>query len=154
MAQLFDLADHYAAAGKEQKAAEIFLTLKRRMFAAKRQNEFVALMDGLGAKYPHSQVILEFWASLHNELNRESQYFEVLIRLFDAYLASGNVAKAAESLERLVEIDAYDYRKQERLEPVRRPGDEAHRTPTPTPPTKTNTPTPGHTAHPPSAQAP
>src|SRR5258708_26238067 len=107
MTQLFDLADHYAAAGKEQKATEILLTLKRRMFAAKRQNDFVALMDGLGAKYPHSQVILEFWASLHNELNRESQYFEVLIRLFDAYLASGNVAQAAESLERLPEVDAH-----------------------------------------------
>ena len=154
MTQLFDLADHYAAAGKEQKAAEIFLTLKRRMFAAKRQNEFVALMDGLGAKYPHSQVILEFWASLHNELNRESQYFEVLIRLFDAYLASGNVAKAAESLERLVEIDAYDYRNQERLERLRGRVDEAHLKRIASRLTKSSTPTPGHTAHPASTQAP
>jgi diguanylate cyclase (GGDEF)-like protein len=42
-----------------------------------------------------------------------------LIKLFDVYLASGNVAKAAESLERLVDIDAYDYRNQERLELLR-----------------------------------
>ncbi len=126
MTQLFELADRYVAAGQEQKATEILLTLKRRMFADKRQNEFVALMDGVGAKHTQSQAILEFWASLHSELNRESQYFEVLIKLFDVYLASGNVPKAAESLERLVDIDAYDYRNQERLELLRGRVDEGH----------------------------
>src|SRR6266700_1558033 len=126
MTQLFELADRYVAAGQEQKATEILLTLKRRMFADKRQNEFVALMDGVGAKHTQSQAILEFWASLHSELNRESQYFEVLIKLFDVYLASGNVPKAAESLQRLVDIDAYDYRNQERLELLRGRVDEGH----------------------------
>jgi len=42
------------------------------------------------------------------------------------YLTSGNVAKAAETLERLVDIDAYDYRNQERLELLRGRVDEAH----------------------------
>src|SRR5260370_1292926 len=99
---------------------------RRRMFAGKRQNDFVALMDGIGSKYPHSQAILEFWASIHSELNRESQYFEVLIKLFDVYLTSGNIARAAESLERLVDIDAYDYRNQERLELLRGRVDDAY----------------------------
>jgi len=124
--QLFELADRYVAAGQDQRATEILVALKRRMFADKRQNDFVALMDGVGAKHTQSQAILEFWASLHNELNRESQYFEVLIKLFDVYLTSGNVPKAAESLERLVDIDAYDYRNQERLELLRGRVDEAH----------------------------
>jgi diguanylate cyclase (GGDEF)-like protein len=125
MTQLFELAERYVAAGQDQKATEILLALKRRMFADKRQNDFVALMDGVGAKHTQSQAILEFWASLHSELNRESQYFEVLIKLFDVYLTSGNVPKAAESLERLVDIDAYDYRNQERLELLRGRVDEA-----------------------------
>jgi len=124
--QLFELADRYVAAGQDQKATELLLTLKRRMFAGKRQNDFVALMDGIGSKYPHSQAILEFWASIHSELNRESQYFEVLIKLFDVYLTSGNIARAAESLERLVDIDAYDYRNQERLELLRGRVDDAY----------------------------
>src|SRR5260370_34104120 len=96
------------------------------MFADKQQNDFAALMDGVGAKHPHSQAILEFWASIHNELNRESQYFEVLIKLFDVYLTSGNIKKAAESLERLVDIDAYDYRNQEGLELTPGRVDEGH----------------------------
>jgi diguanylate cyclase (GGDEF)-like protein len=124
VARLFELADCYAAAQQDGKAVEIFLTLKRRMFADKRHNEFASLMDGVAAKHPQSQAVLEFWASLYNELNRESQYFEILIKLFDVYLNSGNIAKAAEAIERLVDIDAYDYRNQERLEALRGKVDE------------------------------
>jgi diguanylate cyclase (GGDEF)-like protein len=153
MTQLFELADRYVAAGQDQKAAEILQTLKRRMFADKRQNDFATLMDGVGAKYPHSQAILEFWASVHSELNRESQYFEVLIRLFDVYLTSGNVRKAAESLERLVDIDAYDYRNQERLELLRGKVDETHLKRIASRLMKSSSPTPGHTQHATAAQA-
>src|SRR5258708_2582745 len=154
MTQLFELADRYVAASQDQKATEILLALKRRMFADKRQNDFVTLMDGVGAKYPHSQVILEFWASVHNELNRESQYFEVLIKLLDVYLTSGNVKKAAESLERLVDIDAYDYRNQERLEQLRGKVDEAQVKRIASRLMKSGTPTPGHSAHAHAAQVP
>ncbi len=153
MTQLFELAERYAAAGQDQKATEILLALKRRMFADKRQNDFAALMDGVGAKYPHSQIILEFWASIHNELNRESQYFEVLIKLFDVYLTSGNVAKAAESLERLVDIDAYDYRNQERLELLRGRVEDTHLKRIASRLMKSSTPTPGHASHTPPGQA-
>jgi len=117
--QLFDLADRYVAAGQDQKATTILLTLKRKMFAEKKQNDFATLMDGIGGKYPHAQAVVELWAAVLNELNRESQYFEVLIKLFDVYLTTGNVRKAAESLEKLVDIDPYDYRNQERLELLR-----------------------------------
>src|SRR5882762_7357417 len=152
MTQLFELADRYVAAGQDQKAAEILLALKRRMFTDNRQNDFATLMDGVGAKHPHSQVILEFWASIHNELNRESQYFEVLIKLFDVYLTSGNIKKAAESLERLVDIDAYDYRNQERLELLRGRVDEVHLKRIASRLLKSGTPTPGHASHTPPAQ--
>src|ERR1700674_20506 len=152
MTQLFELADRYVAAGQDQKATEILLALKRRMFADKRQNDFAALMDGVGAKHPHSQAVLEFWASIHNELNRESQYFEVLIKLFDVYLTSGNIKKAAESLERLVDIDAYDYRNQERLELLRGRVDEVHLKRIASRLLKSGTPTPGHASHTPPPQ--
>ena len=124
--QLFDLAERHVAAGQDQRASSVLEMLKRRMFADKRQTDFATMMDGLGAKFPHSQIILEFWAGIHNELNRESQYFEVLIKLFDVYLSSGNVKKAAESLERLVDIDPYDFRNQERMERLRGRVDDAY----------------------------
>jgi diguanylate cyclase (GGDEF)-like protein len=154
MTRLFDLADHYVAAGQDQKAVEILVLVKRRMFADKRQNEFAALTDGLAAKHVHSQAVLEFSASIYNELNRESQYFETLIKLFDVYLHSGNVAKAAESLERLVDIDAYDYRNQERLELLRGRVDETYLKRVGSRLTKSGTQTAAHTtSHPPPGQS-
>src|ERR1700704_1084561 len=154
MTRLFDLADHYAAAGQDQKAVETLVVVKRRMFADKRQSEFAALTDALAAKHLQSQAVLEFSASIYNELNRESQYFEILIKLFDVYLHSGNVAKAAESLERLVDIDAYDYRNQERLELLRGRVDEAHLKRIASRLMKSTPPPPGHTSHTSAAHAP
>ena len=49
-ARLFELADAYAAAGKDRSAVEIFATLKRRMFADKKQNEFAAQLDVCGGQ--------------------------------------------------------------------------------------------------------
>jgi diguanylate cyclase (GGDEF)-like protein len=124
--RLFELADHYAGAGQEEKSVEVLQTLKRRMFADKKQNDFAAQLDAVGGKYVQSQAILEFWAAVYNELNRESQYFEILIRLFDVYLQTNKTQKAGETLERLVDIDAYDHRNQERLERLRGHVDEAY----------------------------
>lgn len=123
--RLFELADLYAGADLDAKAVEILQTLKRRMFADKKQNQFAAQMDAIGAKHPESETLLEFWAALYNELNRESQYFEILIKLFDVYFNEGNFAKACDALERLVDIDAYDHRNQLRLEQLRGHVDEA-----------------------------
>jgi diguanylate cyclase (GGDEF)-like protein len=117
--RLFEIASAYALAGKDSKAVEILATLKRRMFADKKQNEFATQMDRVGEKHGQSQEILEFWGGLHNELNRESRYFEILIKLFDVYVQNGAIAKASEVLEKLVDIDAYDHRNQARLEQLR-----------------------------------
>jgi len=123
--RLFDLADGYANANQDAKSVEILQVLKRRLFADKKVVEFTTQLESLGAKHPESIPILEFWAGLYNELNRESQYFEVLIRLFDANFNSGFFPKASETLDRLVDIDSYDYRCQERLERLRGHADEA-----------------------------
>ena len=125
VARLFDLADHYAAAGQENKAVEVLQTLKKRLYADKRQNEYAAQLEVVAAKHAQSQMILEFWAQVYNELNRETQYFEVLIKLFDVYLKAGNMQRASDALERLVDIDPYDHRNQERLERLRGKVDDA-----------------------------
>jgi diguanylate cyclase (GGDEF)-like protein len=124
LSRLFLLADQYAATGAGSKAVEVLGVLKRKMFADKRHNEFAAQLDDVAGRHTDSSEILEFWAGLYNELNRESKYFEIMIRLFDAYLAGGNVRKACDCLERLVDIDSYDYRNQERLERLRGKADE------------------------------
>jgi diguanylate cyclase (GGDEF)-like protein len=115
LGKLFQLAEQYASAGAGNKAVEVLSVAKHKMFADKRQNEFAAQLDDVAGRHLESSELLELWAAVYNELNRESKYFEIMIHLFDAYLKSGNVKKACDSLERLVDIDAYDYRNQERL---------------------------------------
>jgi diguanylate cyclase (GGDEF)-like protein len=126
LARLFQLADLYAAAGAGTKAVEILAFLKKRMFAEKRQNEFAAQVDDVAGRHTGLAELLEFGAALYNELNRESKYFEIMIRLFDAYLERNEIRKACDALERLVDIDAYDYRNQERLEKLKGKADDAY----------------------------
>src|ERR1700688_389050 len=123
--RLFELADAYASSAETTKGVDVLQTLKRRMFADKRQNDFATQLDAIAAKHPHSQAMMEFWATVYNDLNRESQYFEILVKLFDVYFNAGDFRKACDSLERLVDIDAYDYRNQERMEKLRGHVDEA-----------------------------
>jgi diguanylate cyclase (GGDEF)-like protein len=125
LARLFQLAEQYIIAGAGSKAVEVLSLVKRKMFADKRQNEFAAQLDDVAGRHPESSMVLEFWAALYNELNRESKYFEIMIHLFDAYLKDGNIRKACDSLERLVDIDSYDYRNQERLERLRGKADDS-----------------------------
>ena len=114
--RLFDLVDAYGLAAQDSKAVEVLQLIKQRMYADHKQNDFVAQLDSVGGKHPNSQAILEFCAAFYNEANRETQYFEILIELFDAYLNAGNVKKACDALEKLLDIDPYDHRNQERLE--------------------------------------
>jgi diguanylate cyclase (GGDEF)-like protein len=123
--RLFELADAYAASAQSVKAVDVLQVLKRKMFADKKQNEFATLLDTVATKHPHSQGMMEFWAAVYSELNRETQYFEILMKLFDVYFNAEDYRKACESLERLVDIDAYDYRNQERLEKLRGHVDES-----------------------------
>jgi len=115
LSRLFDLVDAYGQGRQDAKAVEVLQLLKNRMYADRKQNDFIAQLDSVGEKHAKSQAILEFCGTFYNEANRETQYFEILIKLFDVYLNAGNVQKASDALEKLLDIDPYDNRNQERL---------------------------------------
>src|SRR3984893_19479065 len=125
LARLFDLVDVYGKSGQDSKSVEMLKVLKSRMHADRKQNDFIAQLDTIGAKHPNSPVILEFCGAFYNEANRETQYFETLIRLFDVYFGGGDVHKACDALEKLLDIDPYDHRNQERLEKLQGRADES-----------------------------
>src|SRR5882762_358746 len=115
LSRLFDLVDAYGQGRQDAKAVEVLQLLKNRMYADRKQNDFIAQLDSVGEKHAKSQAILEFCGTFYNEANRKTQYFEILIKLFDVYLNAGNVQKASDALEKLLDIDPYDNRNQERL---------------------------------------
>jgi diguanylate cyclase (GGDEF)-like protein len=114
-AKLFELAGAYIRAGQDAKAAVLLVQTKEWMRGIRKEAELVAQMDQLAIVHPTSIVLAESVARLYEELNRETKYFDSLVRLFDLYLGAGQMKEACEALDRLVDIDPYDYRNQERI---------------------------------------
>jgi diguanylate cyclase (GGDEF)-like protein len=114
--KLFEVAGAYVAAGQDEKAAAVLFQTKDWMRGARKELELSAQLDRISAAYPNSLRVAEAVAKICEELNREAKYFDALVRLFDLYLAAGRVKEACDALDRLVDIDPYDYRNQERIE--------------------------------------
>lgn len=113
--KLFEVAGAYIGAGQDAKAAILLMQTKEWMRASRKEADLSEQMDRLAALHPASIALAEVVARLYEELNREAKYFDALMRLFDLYLAAGQVKEACEALDRLVDIDPYDYRNQERI---------------------------------------
>ena len=113
--KLFEVAGAYIGAGQDAKAAMLLMKAKEWMRATRKEPDLCEQMDRLAALHPSSIALAEVIARLYEELNREAKYFDALMRLFDLYLAAGQMKEACEALDRLVDIDPYDYRNHERI---------------------------------------
>ena len=113
--KLFEIAAGYLKANEVAKAVSLLLQLKDSMLTARKEAELCTQMERLAAAFPASVPISEIVARLYEDLNREAKYFDALCRLFDLYMATGKLKEACEALDRLVDIDPYDYRNQQRI---------------------------------------
>jgi diguanylate cyclase (GGDEF)-like protein len=113
--KLFELAGAYIRAGQDAKAASLMVQTKEWMRAGRREVELCSQIDRLAVANPGSLPLAEVVARLYEELNRETKYFDALVRLFDLYLGAERMKEACDTLDRLVDIDPYDYRNQERI---------------------------------------
>lgn len=113
--KVFDLISAYLKSGQDAKGAALLHQGKDWMRTIRKENELPSYMDKLASSFPASLPLAEAIARNYEEMNRETQYFDALVRLFDLYLVAGKLKEACESLDRLVDIDPYDYRNQERI---------------------------------------
>lgn len=113
--KLFDLSDKYFASGADDTAISVLEQAKEWMFAARSETAFASRLDQIVTQHPKSLPLVEFWAKLYDQLNREVKYFDALISLFDLSLECNKISEACDALDRLVEIDPYDYRIHERI---------------------------------------
>jgi diguanylate cyclase (GGDEF)-like protein len=81
--------------------------------------EFLSLVGELTDANPVGTEFLEYLAQLYNSTNREHEYCDTLLRLFELHFAQRNYARAAECLDRASEVDAYEPGHQERLDMLR-----------------------------------
>jgi tetratricopeptide (TPR) repeat protein/GGDEF domain-containing protein len=116
--RIFDLAERYLTAHKDAEAVDVLQKGQEKMGAAHRENDFAARLDTLVDGHPGSIALVEFLATAYAQLNRETKYFDALVRLFDLYVAAGDMRHASETFEVLVDIDPYDARNQKRFRQI------------------------------------
>ncbi len=117
--KLFELAGRHCQAAQPEKAVEVLTQVKQHLFAAKRQNDFVEHLDQVFKAHPMLAPLAEFAAATYNELNREGRYFNVLTSLFKIYFQSNDFKRSTDTLERLIDIDPYDFHNQEYLQQLK-----------------------------------
>ena len=105
-------------ADAEQDEAAVELARKLGQVQAKRgeRRQFVTVMQEIAATRRASPAMLEFLSELFNAANREGDYCQTLLKLFDVYCNSGDFIKAAECLDRAAEVDPYEAGHTKRLE--------------------------------------
>ena len=102
----------------EQDEAAVSLARKLGQFQAKRgeRRQFVATLQEITSTRRVVPQMLEFFSELFNASNREGDYCQTLLKLFDVYCGTGDFAKAAECLDRAAEVDPYESGHTKRLE--------------------------------------
>ncbi|MGH9805464.1 MAG: sensor domain-containing diguanylate cyclase, partial [Candidatus Acidiferrales bacterium] len=93
--------------------------LKQRLFEAERHRDFVTKLEEVFKANDAIIELAEFAATTFNELNQENRYNMVLMSLYDLYYDAGDFKRAADTLERLIDIDPYDFNNVKRLDKLR-----------------------------------
>jgi diguanylate cyclase (GGDEF)-like protein len=99
----------------------VTLARKLEVFQRRRgeRRSFIATMQEILATHRPTVEMLEFLAELFNASNREADYAQALLKLFDLYCAKHDYMKAGECLDRAAEVDPYEPGHQNRVEMLR-----------------------------------
>lgn len=114
-----ELISALLSAGNGAKAVTVARKLDDFQRKLGKRREFVQQMKDLSTQNSRNTEFLEYMAELYNANNREQDFCEVLGALFKLYYAAGNYVKATDSLERAVDVDAYEPGHKENLELLR-----------------------------------
>ena len=102
--------------GSDEGAVSLARKLEQFQRRRGERRQFIAIMEDITATRKASPQMLEFLSELYNASNRENDYCQTLLKLFDLYCSTGEYAKAAECLDRAAEVDPYESGHMKRLE--------------------------------------
>jgi diguanylate cyclase (GGDEF)-like protein len=119
MEDISNLIGQFIDANQDVEAVDLARKLEQSQRRKGERRAFLATMQEIVAKHRASPELLEFLSEQFNASNRETDYCQTLIKLFELHYGMGNFAKAAESLDRAAEVDAYEPGHQKRLESLR-----------------------------------
>jgi diguanylate cyclase (GGDEF)-like protein len=108
MQQVIALVGQLLDAGQDEAAVALARKLEQFQRRRGERRQFIAVMQEISETHRASPVVLEFLGELYDSSNRESEYCQILLKLFDLYYEAGNFAKAADCLDRAAEVDPYE----------------------------------------------
>ena len=123
--EVANLIGAFLDAEQEKEAVALARKLEQLQRRRGERKTFASMMQDIAAKHRPSSELLEFMSELFNASNRETDYCQTLLKLFDLHYGMANYAKAAECLDRAVEVDIYEPGNQKRLESLRGKIDDA-----------------------------
>ncbi len=117
--EIVDLIGLFIEAQQDAEAVALARKLDQSQRNRGDRRALVSMLQDVAAKHRSSPELLEFMSELFNASNREGDYCQTLLKLFDLHCGMGNYAKAAECLDRAADVDAYEPGHQKRLEMLR-----------------------------------
>src|SRR5579864_1771798 len=114
--QVIALVGSLLDADKHDAAVELARKLEQFQRRRGERRQFIAIMEDLTTAHKACPQVLEFLSELYNSSNRENDYCQTLLKLFDLYCSTGDFEKAAECLDRAADVDPYEPGHTKRLE--------------------------------------
>jgi diguanylate cyclase (GGDEF)-like protein len=117
--EMTSLVGVYLDVGDAQGAVALARKIEDHEGRSGRQREFVTAIYEVSNKRLPSLAFVEYLAHLLNQSNREHEYSQTLLKLFQAQFAAGHFAQAGETLDRAAELDPYETGHAKRLDILR-----------------------------------
>jgi diguanylate cyclase (GGDEF)-like protein len=102
-----------------QGAVDLAKRIEDHETRAGRSREFLTAMYDVSERRIPARGFVEYLANLLNRANREHEYSQTLLKLFQAYFAEGSFRQAGEALDRAAELDPYEPGHARKLEMLR-----------------------------------
>jgi len=99
-----------------QQALELARKLEAQQQRLGARREFITFLRDVTKAHPPDAEFLQYLIELFNSANREHDYCDALIQLFQLLYASGDFIRAADALDRAAEVDPYLEGLERRLE--------------------------------------
>jgi len=100
-------------------ALELARKLEEHETAAGRRREFITSMYEMSDRRLPTLGFTEYLVKLFDTANREHEYSNTLLKLFQLYYSAGKYGQAGETLDRAAELDPYEPGHAKRLEMLR-----------------------------------
>lgn len=124
--EVVELIGGFLDTDEDQRACDLGARLEDFHRRAGTRREFVNQMKEMSERHRQQPLFLEYMMELYNSSNREHEYCDALLKLFEIHFASGNYLKAADVLDRAAEVDPYEPGHHGRLQMLRGKIDSAH----------------------------